>query len=72
MLGSEAPSQDDRKRYLKTKWVYVISQSNILEIKNRLSDFEVNRIHYGKQIEENVFENIKAKGGNTQKFPAGT
>ncbi len=72
VLEREAPNQDDRKRYLKTKWVYIISRSNVFEIKNRLSDFGVSGVLYGKQIEENVFENIRAKGGNIQTFPAGT
>lgn len=68
VLRNEAPNQDDRREFQETRWVYVIEKSNIFEIKNKLSDFVDPKIQFGIRISDEVFEEIKRKGGKIETF----
>ncbi|HEV7998912.1 MAG TPA: HNH endonuclease signature motif containing protein [Planctomycetaceae bacterium] len=67
--GWETPNDNDREVFPKVGRVYIARRSALYETPVALSQIGNPNIHFGKQVDEHLFDQIKSLAGSMDHFP---
>jgi HNH endonuclease len=68
IASKQRPTEDDRRKYPRVKYVYLVTKSTLYARPVAISPLGIGKIRFRKSLTESVFEEIQKRAGKSREF----